>query len=274
LEPARPLKTPSITDAVASHIRQLIVDGKLPPGPLPSIESFAATLDVSVTPVREAMKRLQFEGLVEIRPRSGVYVRYISPTEVRDVSALKEVLEPLEARWAAERASPEEKQALLVICQRLVAAAEDDDFDAYSSGTEERSAALVSMTHSPLLDSVFLAMESRVRPVRYRSIASTGRFRAAAAEHYAIAEAIADGDADKAADLAQFHVLQARINLSRYADAAGDQAPAAPHIPGQQQRQASGKPRRGRSAAEVRGRSAAEADASSQAILAGEGGPD
>jgi DNA-binding GntR family transcriptional regulator len=88
-----------------ARIRARIYSGEFKPGVKLSIDGLAAELGVSRTPVRDAFGQLEREGLVTITSRVGVFVRRLTRSEAEDIYRIKEAVEPLLARWAAERPS-------------------------------------------------------------------------------------------------------------------------------------------------------------------------
>ena len=96
------------SSAVAADlIRQAILDGELPAGSRLKEDELAARLDVSRTPVREALRRLEAEGLVVHEAKRGAAVRAYSASELDDMYRLRAMLEGYAARRAAERMTPE-----------------------------------------------------------------------------------------------------------------------------------------------------------------------
>lgn len=118
----------SSSDLAVAEIRELIESGRLAPGQRISADQLAETLEISRTPVFDALHRLKVEGLVDVFPRRGAYVRQISRQEVTDVYALKIANEPLAAEWAAQRGGREDRRKLehLLLKQFRDAVAHDD----------------------------------------------------------------------------------------------------------------------------------------------------
>src|SRR5687768_11444608 len=87
----------------ADLIREAIMDGRLEPGARLKEERLAQDLGISRTPVREALQRLNTEGLVQARPNRGTFVRAYEPAELDELYELRALLEGHAARRAAER---------------------------------------------------------------------------------------------------------------------------------------------------------------------------
>ncbi len=208
----------SAADAATEHLRELINSGQLAPGAKVVIDKVAAQLGMSSTPVRDAFKRLQTEGLVDIVPRVGVYIREIPADEVRDVYAIKELLEPLMVRLATLRGTPEQRESLLSSSAALLSLSEQGDVDKYVNLVEERRVLLLAMAESEVLREVFRAIDGRVRLLRYRNLAQPGRTNESAIEHDRIGRAISAGDPEEAGALAGYHVESATRWLNRLMD--------------------------------------------------------
>lgn len=203
----------SATDLASRHIRELILSDQLPPGTKVKIEDLAVELGISRTPVRDALTRLQTEGLVEIRSRVGVYVREITIDEVLEVYTVKESLEPVMARWATERSTPEERQAFYDSVAPLRELANKGESEVYTQLVVARRLRMLELSRSEVLASVFGLIDERVRMLRARHLRNPERLLSSHEEHYAIAAAVKSGDAELASDLTRSHVQSARLSL-------------------------------------------------------------
>ena len=92
----------NIQDAVVDGIRDMILKGQLKPGDRLRQDELAKTFGVSTMPIREALRQLQAEGLVIFRPRRGATVARLSVSEYEEIYRIREELETLACRWAAE----------------------------------------------------------------------------------------------------------------------------------------------------------------------------
>jgi DNA-binding GntR family transcriptional regulator len=108
---AAPRELVSAKDWALARIRTPIHSGEFRPGVKLSIDTLAAELGVSRTPVRDAFGQLEREGLVTITSRVGVFVRRLTRSEAEDIYGINEAVEPLMARWAAERPSAARRAA-------------------------------------------------------------------------------------------------------------------------------------------------------------------
>ena len=127
---------------VVEKVRQAITQGHLTPGQKLVYSDLAREINVSVTPVREAMKTLEALGLVTIRPYRTAYVSYLTADEIKQIYVLRKLLEGLATRSAAERTSREELSRL-----RRVLETQDREINVLTSSSDDtaRSKSIVSL---------------------------------------------------------------------------------------------------------------------------------
>lgn len=117
----------NIQDAVVDGIREMILNGHLKPGDRLRQDELANTFGVSTMPIREALRQLQAEGLVVFRPRRGATVASLSVSEYEEIYYLREALETLACRWAAEDFDRIPIDRLKLLLQEIEAAEANSD---------------------------------------------------------------------------------------------------------------------------------------------------
>lgn len=205
----------SIQSRVISELRDRIITGELDPGTSLSEIVLAEAFGVSRTPVREALKQLQTEGLVEIRPRVGTFVSAPSRREITELFQMKELLEGAAARLLAERGRVPELDALeenLVQADAAVAAQD-----------QARYAELVHEFHDLVMrgsDNVKLAdhYQMLMNQLAYHrlvhtSLSQPGRPSRSDSEHHRVLELILAKDGDGAEGVMREHVRSSRRAL-------------------------------------------------------------
>lgn len=212
------IRVVSAKELTTERIRALIHAGEWSPHDRLSIEELARRFGLSRTPVRDALWQLSSEGLVEIVPRVGIFVRSISAREVIEVYRAKGALEPLMAQWATERSSPEQREELYRSVELLRAAADAGDVERYVELVEQRRQLLLRMAASPVLDALFSVIDGRVRLLRYRNLSQPGRLVVSANQHELIAEAVLCGDAAGAFYAMRFHMQDAENRVRNLLD--------------------------------------------------------
>lgn len=208
--PLPPLKRSTLGDDVYESLRSAVLEHTLPPGDRVNIDALARELDVSPTPVREALARLESEGLVRKRPLAGYTVSpLLTRAEFADMFDMRLLLECAAARWAALRATEAQRATLVAEAARTIEAGDDRAWHAAFTALDAHLHDLVAQASaSPLLrDSItrlhaHLHLHRRYFP--YAQIAVTND------EHRALAAAISDGDADAAESAMHLHLIRAR----------------------------------------------------------------
>lgn len=186
----------SASQLATDEIRLMIQHGSLEPNSKVSIDQLSEQLGVSRTPVREAVQRLELEGLVEIIPRVGVRVRDITPEEASDVYSIKEAIEPLASRWAAERSADDARNRLQPLLEMMEQALEADDVATYADVVERFHLALIELARAPAIQDMWGVISARVHWLRHMNLNQPGRLETSLGHHRKVAEAVYSGDGD------------------------------------------------------------------------------
>ncbi|MFI5953928.1 GntR family transcriptional regulator [Cryptosporangium sp. NPDC051539] len=195
----------NLTELVFAAIRRRLVEASLPPGSSVSEAMLSKDLQVSKTPVREALLQLRQIGLVE---STGRGLRVVVPTAriIRDAFEMRAGLEAAAARYAAERATREQTAELLELAQASVTAA--GDFEAFREADTAFHLAIAAaadnvMLHRAVEDAVVLTQVLRQRDIHVeRDFGPDGK------EHVSVARALKSGDGAAAADRLSGHILR------------------------------------------------------------------
>lgn len=210
----------SLHHAVTKSLREAILKGRFKPGERLTESNLAEMFRVSRNPIREALRALQVEGLVEVNPRKGARVRLVSDAEAQEVIELRAELEGINARNAARRCDEETRDTLRQLHEEGNAAAD--------AGAKERLQQINGRFHSLLADAGqnrYLA--DYVKMLRERTLwlfdfAQGERALESWREHAAILQAVIAGDAELAALLAARHVRKVGEQVRSGLDAAGE----------------------------------------------------
>lgn len=205
----------SMTDAVTDALREAILRGLFAPPAWLREDELAHALDVSRTPVREALRRLTDEGLTQRVANRGTVVSPMTLDEILAVYAVRASLEGLAARTAASRRPAGLVDDLKSVHQQMVAAAERDDPAGIAALNLEFHRLIRDATANPYLSRFLTQVEHAVRRFGQTTFSLPGRGEDAAAEHLGILEAIAAGDPDLAEERAAEHMRRARESRIR-----------------------------------------------------------
>jgi DNA-binding GntR family transcriptional regulator len=195
-----PLQYASKSDIVCAMLRELIISGELAAGEALRQRDLAARFGVSQTPVREALRRLESEGLVVNDPHRGATVTGTADA-VQDNSQIRAVLEPLGARLAARSVTDQQLDRLRSLNDQMLALPEGDE--RYGALNREFHFAIYEAAASPVLLSM-MRLLWQAMPVGPKV---TRPHSESAQQHQALIEALADRDEDLAAQITMTHIL-------------------------------------------------------------------
>ena len=202
----------SLRGRVFNKVREDILSGKYRENDELKEIAIGEELGVSRTPVREAFRQLELEGLIQIIPNRGAYVTGIKVKDIKDIYMIRSKLEGLCARWACENISKEQLEEM----EENIYLAE---FHA-ARGHMEQMAELDNRFHnilyeacnSKMLEHLLKDYHQYVWRVRQKTLSSS-RGAVSNVEHKYIMEAIKENNPDKAEELANQHMLNAYENM-------------------------------------------------------------
>jgi len=206
---------PLSAEQVCERIRAAILSGALKPGSKLTEQDLAAELEVSRTPIREAIRQLEVERLVTRTPFVGVTVTQLSPQEVIELLDIREVLEGLVARLATQNMDSLHLQRLKKSLQQLAASARKGDVGAYLDQALAFRRLLVECCGSATLSEHVMAIENRLRLTGSRTAVLPGRMEAAIEEHEKLMDAVARGDAEGAERLNRERIRHIRDAVAK-----------------------------------------------------------
>ncbi|GAA1352201.1 GntR family transcriptional regulator [Falsarthrobacter nasiphocae] len=202
------------SDLAYTELRRDIVEWRLEPGRVLGEVEQAERLGVSRTPLREALKQLQADGLVEPHGGRGVVVTHVSADHVDALFEARAALDTASAALAARRADPVRFERLTVDLEdaaiRLEADPDDESVETYYVLVTRLDDLVDEAADNPYLRRAHVPLKANLARLRRATRESPGRLRASATEHAAIARAIASGDPDLASAATRVHLEAAR----------------------------------------------------------------
>ena len=206
----------SLRGRVFQSIREDILSGRYEQNTELKEAAIGAELGVSRTPVREALRQLELEGLVTIIPNRGAYVNMITAKDVQDIYVIRSMLEGLCARWATQSITAEQLDSM----EETLCLSEYHT----SKKNYEKLYVLDSLFHeqldevggSRILNHILSDFHDYVKMVRKATISTSSRSVTSTEEHRAIFEAIKEKDPDKAEALAKEHVKHTIESIQAY----------------------------------------------------------
>lgn len=204
----------SLTSIIFEKVREDILNGRYATGDKIVEAKLAEELGVSRTPVREALKQLELDGLVESLPNRGVIVKGITDQDIEDIYTIRLAIEGIAARWSVERIDPEEIDQLKEIYDLMEFYASKGDVEKSFELNTRFHETLFKATKSRYLEHVLKDFQLFIKSTRSESLKSEGRLDRALAEHRLILDAYLNQDVDAAIEAITNHISNSRANVS------------------------------------------------------------
>ncbi len=195
-----------LRDVVFKTLRRGILTGELKPGERLMEIHLANRLGVSRTPIREAIRKLELEGLVTMIPRKGAEVANITEKNLKDVLEVRQALESLAIELACERITPENKEALKEKLDQVETAARTGDSSAIASADVAFHDAIVEASGNVRLTQLVSNLGEQMYRYRFEYIKDESKHSQIMSEHRIMYESILEGDKGKAARIVKTHI--------------------------------------------------------------------
>lgn len=200
-----PLSRRTLHGDLVERLRDMIVEGQLAPGLRVNEGALGARLGVSRTPMREALKFLASEGLIELVPGRGALVRALTARDVQEMLEVLAVLEALAGRTACRAATDAEIVALRMVHDEMLACYAARDRMEYFKRNQAIHAGIVRISHNATLVAHHQMIQSRVRRIRFLGHAEPAEWANAVREHEEMMEALAARDGERLAEVLSLH---------------------------------------------------------------------
>ena len=203
----------SLRGRVFHKLREDILSGKYEENEELKEVAIGEELGVSRTPVREAFRQLELEGLIQIIPNKGAYVTGITEKDVQDIYMIRSLLEGLCAKWATEHITREQLEEMEENVYLAKFHAEKGHLDLLAELDNRFHEILYEACNSKMLEHQLKDFHRYVLRVRKKTLSNANRGPKSNLEHEAILEAIKSGDAELAQQLANHHMINAYENM-------------------------------------------------------------
>lgn len=191
---------------VSKKIEDDIIYGRLPPGTKLDEATLCEKYGVSRTPIREALKLLASEGLVEIRPRRGAIIPTLNIVTLFEMFEVMAYLEGMCGRLAARRINEEEKVELLHLHDQCKQYLIEDNPESYYEANRKFHFFLYQLSHNSFLVEQASNLHNRLHPYRRLQLRVNNRMQHSFDEHQNIVDAVINADEDLAERLIKAHV--------------------------------------------------------------------
>jgi DNA-binding GntR family transcriptional regulator len=187
-------------------LRDLIIEGELPPGTRLNERTLCDRLGVSRTPLREAFRLLAADGLITIRPNHGAQVVVLSRNDIRECFEVLAGLEAMSGELACHHVSDREVAEITALTFEMQACHARLDLPAYHRINREIHNRISAAAGNQLLSQVFQSLNSRVQNLRFRSNYDHDKWTSAMNDHIDIAHALSKRDGAGLATILRAHV--------------------------------------------------------------------
>jgi DNA-binding GntR family transcriptional regulator len=184
----------ALHEQVAQRLRQMLVEGRIAPGAKLNERELSELLHVSRTPLREAIKMLAAEGLVELLPNRGAIAVSLTERDIQDTFEVMAGLEGLAGELAAQRITPQELAEIQAMQFEMMAAYTRRDLSGYYTLNARIHDAISAAAKNPVLDTVYRQVNARLQALRFRSNQDGEKWKRAVKEHEKMIEALAAHD--------------------------------------------------------------------------------
>ena len=207
----------SLHDEVAAQLRERIFSGELLQGSFLDEPALAEQMNISRTPLREALKVLTAEGLVRHEPRRGCFVSEVTDQDLDDIFPVLTLLVGRCAFEAAQRASDADLQALEALHDKLARHARARRINDYYAANYAIHEAIIALAHNRWLAQVIGDLRKIVKLARLRQLHAPGRLEESLAEHQAVFAALQARDPAAAEAAMRLHLERQREALRELA---------------------------------------------------------
>lgn len=204
-----------LRDVVFNNLRQAILKGELKPGERLMEISLSNRLGVSRTPVREAMRMLEQEGLVIMIPRKGAQVAEITEQDLDDVLEVRLGLEQLAVRFACERITDGELEKLGHAAEKFEKTAQKKDLSAVAEADVAFHEVIYQATHNRRLVQMISNLREQMYRYRIEYLKDVEGRKTLAKEHQSIWEAMERGEKEEAIEKMTQHILRQQEGIRK-----------------------------------------------------------
>lgn len=205
------IETTNLREQIYQIIHEMILDRQILPGEKILEEELAKKIGVSRTPIRECLCRLENEGIVEVIPRRGAFLRKYSKKKVAEVFDIREVLEGLVARLVAGKQQLELYTKVRQVLDRVYLFSDQgESLTEFSRADVEFHRLLLDACNNEMLQDAMAVINTHLQIIRARTVVIPGRAKRTVEEHYRILEAVEKQDPPVAEERMRRHIASVR----------------------------------------------------------------
>jgi DNA-binding GntR family transcriptional regulator len=211
----------ALHDQVAARLRTMLVEGRIPPGAKLNERTLCEQLRVSRTPLREAIKLLAAEGLVDLLPNRGAVAVKLTETDVLNTFEVLAELEGVSGELAARRISDEQLSELRASHFEMMACFERQELSGYYRLNAQIHTLINDAAANPVLTGAYKSINARVQSLRFRTNQNAAKWKRAIKEHEVMLEALTARDSATMREVLVQHLNNKRdtvLDLMRAGD--------------------------------------------------------
>jgi len=197
-------------EQVAARLRTMLVEGAIAPGAKLNERELSERLGISRTPLREAIKQLAAEGLVDLLPNRGAVAVKLDEEDVRHTFEVLAGLEGLSGELAAARVTDAEVAELRALHYEMLACFSRRDLSGYYRLNARIHTAINEAAANPVLSNTYRSINARVQSLRFRTNQNEAKWKHAVEEHEQMIDALSKRDAEAMRKVLVSHVLRKR----------------------------------------------------------------
>ena len=213
----RPIMT--MKHQIYQILKKEICDGNLPPGKWLQEKELAEQLNVSRSPVREALKQLVDECLAVEYPNKGVCVREFTTKDIEEIYEVRSMLEGYAIKNSVKTLTSKNITELMELLEQLVRCYDNNDLANYISIDTRLHEYIINLSGNSLIVDIYKRIYSQTQQFRIYSLTTQRRFDDSVIEHRKMVESIASGNWKKAVEINQTHLTLAREEIIEHFEA-------------------------------------------------------
>ncbi len=217
------LRQETLHEQVFRQLREAILSGQLREGERIIETEIAGKMGISRSPLREALRKLELEGLVTVTPRKGAIVNAFSAEDIEEIYLLRSVLEGLAAALAAGRITGGALQGLEESVERMAVLTREDNLPGLVDENTNFHNIIIKASGKKRLAQMIGTLQDYVHRFRTASLSRPGRAANALEEHREILAALREGEGKKAEKLVHDHIAASRAVILRPGTSPGNQ---------------------------------------------------
>jgi len=218
---SNPLRMESLTSQVTQFLEQAILRGEIKPGEKLVERELSQVLGISRSPIREAIRSLESNGLVKTIPRKGTVVTEVSGKEVEEIYSVKSMLEGFAARLACKRITGREIREFRLLLEKMENRVSRNNLHEYLELSKEFHELIIKASNNAKLYQIYRNLMKPIQWLQLISLSFPERARNSLREHQQIVEAFVRGDGESLEKVVREHVDRAGRVLLQNLDSRG-----------------------------------------------------